>query len=486
MSLDENGFVTKRYSELVDQLNTQLKATVGPEVDTTENSLIGHMHSNFALALSQLWELGQDVYNSGDLFNAEGAGLENLAGTVGLTRNPETRTSGIAYFVGEDGTNIEQGSRVISVRGDEFDTESTFTITSLNCVTTRVHVAIVQSSTDYILVIDDVSYTFTSDANATTEEILAGLESVLQIDGSVTVTVVLDSVNDTDSYLLIDRVDKTSTMSVSGTTYLVFDNVVTPSTINSIEYGSVPGDALAVNGITSGVTGWYSVYNPSDLTLGDTTESDTELRTRIVNGYSTVGSATIDSIGSKVKAVDGVAAVYIRENDTTTTDANGVPPKSYEVIVHEGLNQEIAEVIWATKPAGIYTHGTTLYTVTDFNGFDQSVRFTRPDEKYVFIDVRYTPYTEEVLPSGAEDNAKLAMLTFADDNLSINDDIIAKRFLGSIYSASTGFGDITISVAYTDNPLIPPTYPDDYEDTLEITDAEISSFATDRMFFTQV
>lgn len=486
MSFDSTGLTPKRYAEIVEELNTQLRSLVGTEVDTTENSLIGNMHSNIALSLAQLWELAQDVYDAGDLYSAEGASLENLARMVGVSRNPTTQTRGTAFFTGDDGITINEGSRIISVRGDEFQVEDTFTIRSDSCVGARLYVEIVQDTTDYRLVIDDVTYTYTSDASATITEIIQGLESVTAVDGTVTTTAVIDGTTEANSYLLIERDDNTSTSSLSATSYLSFDYVITPAIIHSTNYGAVPGDALAINEIASGVTGWYSVSNPSDLTLGRNEESDTELRTKVINDYGTVGSSTIDSIGTAIKAVEGVAAVTIRENTGVTTDGNGVPPKSYEVIVHEGQDADIAEALWKTKPAGIYIHGDTSYTIKDFNDYDQVVRFTRPEERYIFIDVRYSPYTEEELPSGAEDNAKLAMLQYADDNLGIDDDIIAKRFLGSIYGASTGFGDITIQVASSNNPLVIPTYPADYVDVEAISDVQISSFATDRMTFTQV
>ena len=486
MSFDNTGLTPKRYQEIVEELNTQLKALAGSEIDTTENSLIGHMHSNLSLAFAQLWELAQDVYEARDLYNAEGASLENLARIVGITREPTTQTRGIAFFTGLDGTTINEGSRITSVRGDEFEVEDTFTIRAASCVETRVYVAILQNSTEYRITVDDATYIYTSDADATYTEVLNGLDTVMAVDGSVTTSVVIDAQNEADSYLLVVRDDNTSTSSINATSYLTFDYVVTPANINSINYGAVPGDALAINSISSGVTGWYAVSNPSDLTLGGNEETDTELRTRVITDYSTVGSSTVDSIGSAVKAVTGVVALTVRENTGVTTDGDGVPPKSYEVIVHEGQDQDIAEVLWQTKPAGIYLHGDTQVTVQDFNGYDQVVRFTRPEERYIFIDVRYTPYTEEDLPSGAEDNAKLAMLQYADDNLSIDDDIIAKRFLGSIYSASTGFGDITIQVASSNNPLVVPNYPADYVDVEAISNSQISSFATDRMTFTQV
>lgn len=486
MALDSTGFTPKRYPEIITELNNTLKTLSAADVDTSENSFIGHLHSNFALALNQLWELAQNVYSSTDIYNAEGASLDNLALLFGIVREQASRTNGTAFFVGRDGTNIPAGARVASIKGDQFEVVNQFAISSLDCVELRVKPEIVLGDTDYILIVDDVTYTVSSDSSATSEEIIDDLDLALQADGSITTTKVIDSQDDTKSYLLISRDDKSSTMSITGSTYFSYDNVISPSEVRAIEYGRIAGEAYAVKKILSGVTGWYNVYNPNDLTSGKIVQTDAQLRNSIYTAFKTVGSGTYDSIGAKVKSVEGVDTVYIRENNTITTDGNSVPPLSYEVIVNGGLDKEVASAIWQTKPIAKQTHGNESVTIKDFNGFNQTVKFTRPTEKYIFIDVRYSPYTEELLPNGAIDNAKEAIKAYADNNLTINTDVIAKRFLGSIYNASTGFGDITVKVASSVSPQTIPSYPADYTDVIEISDAEITSFSVTRMNFTEV
>jgi uncharacterized phage protein gp47/JayE len=486
VAIDTNGFTPKRYTEIFDEINADIKARVGTNIDTTANSVFGHLHSNLALSLAQLWDLAQDVYSSNDILAAEGRSLDNLALYNGITREPAKKSRGVVNFVGRDGTSIPLDSKILSVRGDEFLVDNTLLISAQNCVELRVYPVIVQNNTNYTIIVDDVSYSFTTDATATEEEIIAEIESKLAVDGSITTTQLIHPSDPSLSYLLISRIDQSSTMSIRGTSYLTFDYVVTPATVSSVKFGSVPGDALAINAISSGVGGWYSVYNPSDFTLGDIAESDTELRTRLINSYRTTGSGSYDTIGSAVKSIDGVEAVFLRENPTSVTDADGVPPYSFETIVFGGLDSIIADTLWKVKPISKAAHGTTTVNVKDFNGYTKQVSFTRPTERYVFIDVRYTPYTEEDIPEGAVDSAKAAILRYAADSITINTDIIANRFMGSVYSASTGFGDITIEVAATASPTTIPSYPAEYSEVITISDSEIASFALDRMTFTQV
>lgn len=486
MALTSDGLVIKRFDELFTEINDNLDALEGKKVDSSQNSFIGNFHANFSTSLAELYELAQAIYDSQNLYNAEGESLDNLALLLGMLRNPAKRSTGVINYTGADGVFIERGTEISSVRDDSFFAANDFTIISTSCLDARVYIAVLANNEDYRVSINDTLYSYISDTDATEEEILNNLKTLMDSDGRVTNTVVVDLDDPTQTYLSIVKDDQTSTMALKSTTYLKFDYVTTPARADSTQFGAVPGDALSIINQVSAVTNLYSIINPSDFTLGRDKEDDDDFRTRILTGFDTVGAGTPDSIANKVSRVDDVAAAIVIENTGVATDGDGIPPKSYEVIVHEGLNSDIALAIWETKPAGIFVHGSVQETIKDFNDYDQTVRFSRPSEKFVFIYVTYSLYGEEEFPVSAEDDVKQAMLVLGD-SLSIDKDIIAKRFLTPIYGTSTGFGDITIEIAYTDSPVTIPAYPADYvETTLAISKRQISSFALDRMTFVQV
>jgi len=64
MALTSDGLTIKRFTEIVEDLNSGLKSNIGEDVDTSQNSLFGNIHSNFAFSLAELWELVQGVYDS--------------------------------------------------------------------------------------------------------------------------------------------------------------------------------------------------------------------------------------------------------------------------------------------------------------------------------------------------------------------------------------------------------------------------------------
>lgn len=480
MALTKDGLTTKRFTDFFEDLNAGIKALQGSNVDTAENSLLGHLHSNMALRFAELAESIQAVYDSGDLRVAEGAALDNLALHAGVKREGAKQTQGKEYFEGLNGVVIPAGARMSSAKGDEFITKLPFTITTERCLQARIYVGTVIDSIDYTLIVEGSGILFNSGTSSTQDIILTGLKGILDTAGYTTNTLVLDS-DMSKSYLLMDKIDKSTALNITGISYLKFDNVVTSSDIYSKEYGEISGDAGAIEEILTSVTNWYSVTNPASLKLGTGIETDNQLRLRTITEFNTAGSGNYDSIVSSVLRLDGVKNCIVKENTTNAT-VDGIPPVSYEVVVNGGVDADIARVVWETRPACIYTHGSQAETIVDFNGYDKTVRFSPATPRYATIRVQYTPYTEEDLPSGAIDAAKAAMLKFANDTLTMDDDIIAKRFLGAIYNASTGFGDIAIDVAVKPNAG-DTVIAGDYKDVEAITDKQVGQFSVDRINF---
>ena len=481
MALTAEGLTVKRFTELHEELNADIKQALGSAVDVSENSLIGHLHSAFALRLAELYELSQNIYDAGSLYDAEGTQLDSLVLNVGVRRKPATQAQGYVRFTGLNGVVIPAGSRLASAKGDEFITKESFQITSQRCLSTRIYIGTVVDNTDYTLSMAGSGYTIDSGTSATQESILTAIGVALDAGGITTNTVVVDALTPAKTYLLVDKTDKTDELSIQGISYLKFDFTETQQTVYSKEYGAISGDADAVTKILSSVTNWYSAVNPVNLTTGTDIEDDNALRLRAINEFNAAGSGTVDSIVTGILRLDGVKDCIVKENTTSVT-VDSVPPKSYEVIVNGGIDSETAKVIWDNKPAGIYTHGSNVEDVVDFNGYTQQVRFSPATPKYITVRVSYSTYTEEDFPSGSIDAAKEAILKFANDTLTMDDDIIAKRFLGVIYASATGFGDIDIEVAMKDNPN-DTVLNGDYTDHLAISDREFGSFSSVRLVF---
>lgn len=164
--------------------------------------------------------------------------------------------------------------------------------------------------------------------------------------------------------------------------------------------GPTRANAGTLTVIAQAVSGWNSVTNADDAALGDEEETDAALRIRREQELRAAGSTTADAIRADIlRDVDGVESVSVLENDTSTTDGNGLPGHSVEAIVFgpssptSDDDQAVAEQVFASKAAGIGTYGTTTKTVTNAQGFDVTVKFTRPTtlRAYAWVTVTVDP-----------------------------------------------------------------------------------------------
>lgn len=149
--------------------------------------------------------------------------------------------------------------------------------------------------------------------------------------------------------------------------------------------GLVRANAGTIAVIATPATGWVSVTNASDATPGAAAETDPQLRRRRDTVIRAGGSSPLDAVRAALLAVSGVTQVRAFENATDTTDSDGRPPHSLDVIVVGGTDQAVADALWAAKAAGIQTWGTTAMAVTDEGGVSRAVSFSRPDTALVYV-----------------------------------------------------------------------------------------------------
>ena len=175
----------------------------------------------------------------------------------------------------------------------------------------------------------------------------------------------------------------------AGYEYALKEQVFLPSSVTAI--CTVPGP-ISVNAheiikIKEGheVVGWDSVDNLEAGQTGVTYEEDPELRARRENSTIIAGTGPIDAIYEAL-SFQGLKFVTIIDNDKDVP-VNGQPPSTIHVIVEGGTASEIAGAIFRTKGAGIRTHGSVSQTVKDRNGYDKTIKFSRPTGAEVFMNI---------------------------------------------------------------------------------------------------
>lgn len=188
--------------------------------------------------------------------------------------------------------------------------------------------------------------------------------------------------NSTDATAIFETQEE-ATIEIGGTVDISVKATVT---------GAVPGDAGTLTVLMTVISGWDSVTNADDVTLGDDGETDGELRARRARSVAGPSQGIVDGLYAALADLDDVQDVSVRENpeDTTQTLADGgtLAAHAIEVVIEGGDDQEIADAIWLRKSAGVTLVGTTEQDVEDSQGVTHTMRFTRPDAVPVYVEVQ--------------------------------------------------------------------------------------------------
>ncbi|HBS4774138.1 TPA: baseplate J/gp47 family protein [Klebsiella pneumoniae] len=255
----------------------------------------------------------------------------------------------------------------------------------------------------------------------------------LLLTGTVGTTITNGSVRDTNG--VIWNLPATVVIGTDGT-------VIATATCSST--GSVAAVAGSVNGINTPTRGWASVTNQLAATVGVAAETDAELRVRQSQSVALASLTPFDAVDGAIANVEGVTRHKLFENDTETTDANGLPAHSISAILEGGDATEIANTIRSTKGQGVSTYGTTAVIVTDKYGNPYTIRFSRPVDVPIYVSITIqalTGYSSEV-----GDEMKAAVAAYIN-SLAIGDSVLLSRVyspanLGVVSGGNARYYDI--------------------------------------------
>lgn len=159
-------------------------------------------------------------------------------------------------------------------------------------------------------------------------------------------------------------------------------------TATAQDEGNVTAGANTITQIITPTLGWQSVTNAAAATPGAAVETDAALRVRQSVSTALPSETPLNGIISAVQNLDGVQELKSYENDTDSTDGNGIPAHSISLVVVGGDDDEIAQAIALKKNPGTGTYGTTTITVNNPSELPLDINFYRPTD--VPIDVRIT------------------------------------------------------------------------------------------------
>lgn len=406
------GFNPMTFSDIKAEMEEEARAEWGENVDLTPQSFLGQIIGVQAERYATLWDLAERVYASRDPDQATESALEVVCAITGTVKEPARATSVQGVAIGTNATVLPVG-RVASVSGtgERFATTETVTIATLSARTPGAAYAV----GDLITGDSGKVYSCTTAITASDTAPTGTGSSIADDDG-------------------------TWRYCGAGTAAVAVE-------CDAEETGAINALAGTLTTIETPVGGWTSIFNPLDGDLGADVETDAALRVRREDELRAAGTSPVEAIRADLLEVDDVESVTVFENNTDTTDGDGIPPHSVEALVLGGDDTDIFEQLFASTAGGIRTHGTESGSVTDSQGHAHTIEFSRATEVPIYMIVNVT-YDATQYPADGDQQVETAILAFG--NLSgFGKNAVAASFVAQAFGID---GVIDCQVLIDDAP----------------------------------
>lgn len=463
--MTDTGFKGRTLAEVYASLETRLKARLGAELDTDPEGATGNVMTAFAVGLAEPWDGLREVVASLDPNTASAAALDTCLALSGTSPRYVAAPSTVSVTCYTDAAHaplsLPAGRQVRRVRGSlVFSLASALTVTTAACRDIVLTLADLTAGT--------VSITL-SFGTFTTPNIVGNVPGTLQA--------LVNAINASGarglaeaSYIAVGAGAPGS--GVGGPALRIF-NEITDFAVTSFAKlalarvgsagqfvcGTTGPSTASVGEITEIVNtepGWLAVYNHSAASPGRDDESDEAARLRRERSFG-VSAGTNVAIAKAVADIAGVSSCRCVSNRTDSVDDAGRPAHCVETVVlgGEGQDQLIAETIWYSGPGGIQFFGNVNVTITDENGDEQVVGFTRPTELAIWLQVSYEKIVG--VPFAGEDAIREAILAWAATEFTVGAAVYPRRAQGAVADLS-GVASITVKASlvnsgYSENRL---------------------------------
>lgn len=436
--LSNTGFTTKRLPEVVAEdkaravVAFQDQVQPGDTVNTDDSSVIGRLVAITSVPEADLWEAAQQVYSAFDANSATGISLDNMILLSGIpARFENTYTTAQVLLSGDNGTLIAAGNTVSSpTTSEQFSLLNDVLLSPENTSGVVITSVIIADSTTYTISFTRQSATqiisYTSPVGATKALILAGLKASIDTSYPELVATI-----NTDGNLKIVLADIFLQTTFSTSVNLGIIKVDKLGDVVATTAGPLSQPIGTITQIQTSRLGWDSVTNPLAAVSGRLRETDEELRIRFRNTKFERAGNIVEAVYSALFSLDDVQQVYIDDNNTDVTNANGTPGHSFLVLVDGGTSVEIARAIWDNRGAGVASVGNTSVTIKDKFGYEREIRFSRPTPVNIYIQLELT--TDQNFPEDGYDQIREAIINYVD-GLSIGQDVLYSRLYTPINS----------------------------------------------------
>jgi len=478
--LQDYGFKMPTKTQLLIIIQDSLKQKL-PEIDLSSGSVYDIQTQIFNDIAYRIFQNQENQYYQSRAEYVTGNNVDSLFAIADLTRIPASKSNVDVILTGDNGTLIEVGTQVSNpATNDVFTNSKEGLISTASCVKAILSIKSIQNNTNYTISINSVISIYTSEENATVEDIKDGLINTINGDSSLQVSVSLNS----DGNIEIQSSNLLESFSIAYSSNIDVNKVSSLLNFESIETGQITVNANSITKIVTLIAGLDSVYNPFDGQLGRDIESTADFRNRFFRigrynrSYSTLPA--IENAFNNADLIEGVSYVKVKNEILGNAIVNNeeVQLTAIHLIVDGGSNEDVANLLWQTKPAGKRTTGNTSIQVLDTNGDNQIIKFSRPVKKYIWINITIQQGGDYTLPTNYQEQAKEEIMNKYALNIEIGNDILPIHISSVVALNIKGVKNAIVEIATTDNINNTPSYS---TEMIEIADSEVAIFDKSRI-----
>jgi hypothetical protein len=473
------GFVRKTLTDLIDGIKAAERATISSTLNLLATSVLGQLNGIFADRLSEVWGLAEAVYRSMYPDSASDEALDQVCSYTGVTRLPATpSTVTLDQMYLEDGVTVPPGSvvsvgsagaRFVTLTQAKNDTgfQATFSVDAESedkgpIVGSAKTIDTIQTPISGWLDTPGVTCAVAEDYA------LDGLRLTVELENGVAQDFDFAAGNPwsaSDVKTLIDAT-KTGLTVIDAGGYV---RILTDASQGSV---LISGTANTVLQFPAYV---IKGFNEADTHVGRLLETDPDLRARRERLLRALGSGTVEAIRARLLEVADIIQAFVVENDADVCSTEGLPPHSFEAIVEDGADADIAQVIWDNGPIGISSYGAESETVTDSQGFTHAIKFSRPTPVRIYMIVEVT--TNADFPADGIQQVKDALAAYGD-LVQIGEDLVALRFHSVPFSVAGVIDIPTFLMDIVDPPVSTANVSIAYRDIATFDTADIDVTVT--------
>ncbi len=388
MGLTAQGFTPKSLTDIRTDIGNRLKLALGSDLDVSATSRTGQFIDITSDEINDVWQGLQDVYNSSFPDTASKSSLDNVVAITNTVRKTQSSSSANVFLAGDAATVVPGGSTIQKTGTDRnFTTQLSNTIPNTSNLIALSNVAQAGDIT--------LSWDGTPIAAINWNDTTSAIETKIEAHADITAVTVTGGFDSLGFIHILFETDVLGSRAVTidastltrNSDALVSNGYFSTDTgvaVLAVITGSTSVPQVSLTTIVSTVTGWNAVVNFGLGVAGNDEESDPNLRVRRDGELQKSGTATLGGARELIQAVVNVGSVTIIENDTSSTDSEGREPKSYEVYVEGGDDDDVAQAVYDSKPSGIRVVTTVAGpsqrtgNIIDVNGVATTLTFSEP------------------------------------------------------------------------------------------------------------